>query len=210
MDLSEPALAVLSPGMASVLRVLAGANAPFTVRQLSRMAGLSAPSASDIVGRLRQHGVVLVEEAGPSQLCRLNRDHLLSDALVALVTARQTMFEFLRQEIAGWAMPSMHASLFGSAARGDGTTSSDLDILVVHEPLITPESQEQWEQQLHDSSQRLRAATGNPVSWFSVDSSDLHRARAAGEPIFAEWQADAVVLHGQPLSRLLVEVERGS
>ena len=59
----------------------------------------------------------------------------------------------------------MHASLFGSAARGDGNTNSDLDLLLVR-PKGEPE--EDWEEQKYTSGVRLRAKIGNHVSWFEI------------------------------------------
>jgi DNA-binding transcriptional ArsR family regulator len=81
-----------------------GADAAFTVRQVARVAGVSHNRAHQVILRLAEHGLVLTEEQGPSKLCRLNREHLAATAVVELVQLRARMLEFLRQEIAGWAV----------------------------------------------------------------------------------------------------------
>jgi DNA-binding transcriptional ArsR family regulator len=202
VDVSEPASVVLPPGTAAVLRALAGTDAAFTVRRVARVAGVSHNRAHQVILRLAEHGLVLTEEQGPSKLCRLNREHLAAAAVIELVQLRARMVELLRDELAGWAVAPEHASLFGSAARGDGDTSSDLDILVVR-PSRIREDDPAWAGQLVTSGQRIHAATGNHVAWFNVSRADLRRAVRAGELIVDEWRRDALRLVGNDLPALL-------
>ena len=106
MNVSEPSDLVMTRTTAAVLRVLAGADTAFTVRQAARLAGVSAPRALEIVDRAASRGLIVVEQAGRSKMCRLNRDHLAADAIIALVMLRQRMIEALIQEIGNWETPS--------------------------------------------------------------------------------------------------------
>jgi len=155
-----------------------------------------------VILRLAEHGLVLTEEQGPSKLCWLNREHLAAPASVALVQLRARMLEFLREEIASWAVTAEHASLFGSAARGGGDTSSDLDILAIR-PSGRREDDPAWAEQLVTSGQRIHAATGNHVAWFNISRADLRPAVRASEPIVVEWRRDALRLVGSDLRALL-------
>ena len=94
-------------------------------------------------------------------------------------------------------------SLFGSAARGDGHTRSDLDLLVVRTD--RKKDEEAWERQLYDSGERILAATGNQAAWFVTTPADLRRAVQVGEPIVGEWRRDVVHLAGRRLDPLLRE-----
>ena len=203
MDVGRPAAVVLPPGTEAVFRVLAGTDAALGVREVARVAGVSANRASQVLSQLADHGLVLVEEHGAGRLCRLNRAHLATDALVSLVELRSRMIGFLRQEVGLWTPPAVHASLFGSAARGDGDTSSDLDLLVVRAD--NRPDDEAWETQLYDSGERILAATGNRATWFLTSPADLRRAVQAGEPIIGEWRRDGVHLAGRRLEPLLRE-----
>jgi len=203
VDVGRPAAVVWPSGTEAVFRVLAGTDAALGVREVARVAGVSANRASQVLSGLIEHGVVLVEEHGAGRLCRLNRAHLATDALVALVDLRTRMMDFLRQEVRSWTPPALHASLFGSAARGDGDTGSDLDLLVVRAD-DRPDD-EAWEAQLYDSGERILAATGNRAAWFLTSPADLRRAVRAGEPIIGEWRRDGVHLAGRRLDVLLRE-----
>lgn len=200
MDVGRPGAVVLPAGTEAVLRALAGTDSPMGVRHVARVAGVSANRAGQVLSHLVEHGLVLVEEHGAGRLCRLNRSHLAADAVVALVDLRGRLVTFLRHEIASWARQAGHVSLFGSAARGDGDTRSDLDVLVVRD---NQADEEGWEEQLYDSGQRIFAATGNRVAWFTITMQDLGQAVSAGEPIVSEWERDGLHLAGQRLRTLL-------
>lgn len=193
---------VLAPGTAAVLRTLAGADTAFTIRQLARVAGVSHNRTHQVVHRLAEHGLVLTEQFGNAKLCRLNRDHLAADIVIQLTQLRAKIVELLRHEITGWQLQPDHASLFGSAARGDGDTSSDLDVLVVR-PAESTEDGTTWEEQLFAAGQRIHSATGNHVAWFDISIDDMRRSARAGQPLIDEWRQESIDLAGTKLRLLL-------
>lgn len=200
MNLSEPADLVMPRATAAVLRVLAGADTSFSVREAARIAGVSAPRALEIINHAEERGLVIVERAGQARMCRLNRQHLAADAIVALVTLRSQILERIRLEVESWELQPAHASLFGSVARGEGTSDSDLDVLVVRTDDVDGES---WERQLSTSGERLQLVLGNAVSWFDVSRADLRRAAAAQEGLVDHWRSDGVHLAGTALGDVL-------
>lgn len=205
MDLSEPASLAMPRGTAAVIRVLAGADDNFTIRELGRLSGVSHARAAQIVEMLARHGVVETEDRGRARLCRLNRHHLATPALEALVGLRGALSDHLRAEISSWHMQPRHASMFGSAARGDGGVESDIDILVVRRDDANHDL-ESWAEQLHSTAMGVRRATGNPLSWFDVSGHELRTAVAAHEPIVEQWRADSIHLGGLALSTLLKDI----
>lgn len=202
MDMGDPATMLLPPGTAAVLRVLSGTEAPFTVRQLARTSGVSHARAAELVNRLAPHGLVLVEELGTAKLCRFNHEHLLARSVADLVQARARLLDLLRHTMAGWEVPVLHASLFGSAARGDGNTGSDLDILVMR-PSPVEADDERWVDQLSRTGRQLHLRTGNRPAWLELSEADFVRAARAGEAIVGEWRRDGIHLAGEDLRRLL-------
>lgn len=205
MNVSDPASVVFTSGTSAVLRALAGSTTSVPVRQLARIANVSHTRANQIIRKLAAHGLVHIEEQGGAHLSRLNRQHLAADAVMALVRLRTTLLELLKQEIASWEVGPVHASLFGSAARGDGDTTSDLDILLV-EPSGRADDDTVWEEQLHATGERIRAATGNSVAWFPISLDDLRRALRANEPVVDEWRRDGLHLAGASLRSALRKV----
>lgn len=202
MDVAEPSTVVLAPTTAKVLRVLVGAGTDFTVRDLARLAGVSHTRARQVIDRLAAHGLVLVERSPSGHRCRFNPDHLAAPAVTQLVSLRRILLETLAGTIARWRLSPVHASLFGSAARADGDTSSDLDVLVVRPAEIAADDPE-WETQLTDSAEVLRRRTGSHVAWFVVDPHQLAKATAAGEPVVRDWSTDGIHLVGTRLAVLL-------
>ena len=205
MDLGRPAGLVIPAGTEAVLRVLAGNDAPLGVREIARLAQVSPNRASQVISDLADHGLVLVDERGVGRLCRLNRAHLAADPLLALVGLRARLLEFLRSDVESWSRRPTHVSLFGSAARGDGTTRSDLDMLVIRPDPRSDAEAEAWDQLLFDSGERVFTATGNRAAWLVISPAELRVAVRSREPIVAEWRRDSVHLAGRRLEPLLRE-----
>ena len=199
--MGRPAAVILPAGTEEVLRTLAGTDAALGVREVARIAGVSANRASQVLTHLIDHGLVLVEEHGAGRLCRLNRAHLAADALICLVDLRARMLAFLRDEVRSWRRRPLHVSLFGSAARGDGDTRSDLDLLVIR----SDDDDDVWDGQLFDSGERILASTGNRAAWFVTSPPGLRRAVRADEPILGAWRRDGVHLAGRRLEVLIRE-----
>ena len=203
MDLGRPAAIALPAGTESVLRVLAGTDQSLGVREVARLAGVSPNRASQVLADLADHGLVVVKDRGAGRLCRLNREHLAAEPLLALVGLRARLLDMLRSEVVAWPQRPVHVSLFGSAARGDGTTASDLDLLVVRANRASDDLDDEWDQQLYDSGERILAATGNRAAWLVITITDLERAVKIGEPIVDEWRRDGIHLAGRRLATLL-------
>lgn len=155
------------------------------------------------MNRLGDHGLLIVDAGPASHVVRLNRDHVATEPAIALANLRPRVLTRLRDEVAGWSLPAVHVSLFGSVARGDGTTQSDIDLLVVRRPLASVDDQEVWDDQLAQSADAIHRWTGNWASWFDITDEDLARLAEAREPIVREWQHDAVTLLGPRLLTLL-------
>lgn len=210
MDWREPAVAVMSHGTAAVLRALAGSDQAFSVRELARLANISPTRARQVVGRLTDHGLVTVDSQRGISLVRLNYDHIATKPSLELATLRARIFDLLRGEVERWQMPALHVSLFGSAARGDGSPTSDVDVLVVHANFDSLSEQDRWDDQLARSADEIFRWTGNWVGWFQVTSDELASMAANDEPIVAEWLRDAITLYGTPLSAMTRNVNERS
>lgn len=208
MDLSQPLTTLLSAADARALTVLAGTEAPLPGRRIAELADASHTSTQRALSRLTAQGVILVEPAGRANLYRLNRSHVLTPCIVDAVNATATVLRRLVDELNSWSIPCLHAALYGSVARGEAGPESDIDVLVVQPENLSAEDEATWDGQLADTEVLMHALTGNQLSWLATSVPDLHRAEAAGEPIFGSWQDEAVLLVGRPLSRLLHDTGR--
>jgi predicted nucleotidyltransferase len=203
MDVSRPYSAI-SPGLESdVLVVLAGTTRPLTGR---RVAGLVRHGSPDGVrkalDRLVAQGLVLREEAGRALMHTLNRRHLAAPAVEVLAAMRGEFLARLRDSLASWEPAPAHASLFGSAARADGDTASDIDLFLVR-PAAVSEDHPAWRAQLAQLAADVLAWTGNHAAVIEQQELDVPRLRRSGAPLVAELRRDGIDLAGAPLQELL-------
>lgn len=158
-----------------------------------------------VVDRLAEQGLLTLDTGPGAHLVRLNRDHLAAEPSIALASLRARALDRIREEVAGWTQPALHVSMFGSAARGDGSSSSDIDLLVAHRPFRSLSEQEEWDDQLARSSESIHQWTGNWAGWFQATDEEIGRMAVDGNPIVAEWRRDGVKIFGPSLDTLLRE-----
>ncbi len=203
VDVSRPYAAVCPTLDGDVLRVLAGTSLGLTGREVAVLAGRRSHSGVlNVLHRLSEHGLVTRVPLNRSYLFALNREHIAAGAVEALMNLRPELFERIRKTIAGWQIAAVHASVFGSAARGDGDTSSDIDLLVVrHTPIATDE--QLWQEQVDGLREQVEAWTGNRTTIVDISEPELAALGRQQRPIISEIRTDAIALYGADLTSLL-------
>lgn len=197
MDLAAPYSVVTAKSEGVVLKVLARTRAPLSGREVARLGGSPKTTVARALKRLVEHGLVEAREAGSGvvTLYTLNRDHLAADPVLSLLSLRQTFVQRLTNELEGWQARPYHASLFGSAARGDGNTKSDIDIFMVRPAEVDAETPS-WRGQLYDLQERVLRWTGNHAGIAEVSMEVLERLRHERPAVVAELERDAITLVG--------------
>jgi hypothetical protein len=193
-----------------VLAVLARAGRPMTVGDVAG----EMPRGSEVgvrrsLQRLTEQGIVRATEMGRNRVHELNREHVAADIAVLLAGLRLELWKRLRAHLGAWKPKPVYASVFGSAARGDGEAGSDIDILLVHAPFpgdsdprrrspalshqvagianqyltlqLTEREVARWHRQVDELHDRVRAWTGNPLQALEMSSLEWadHRRRAS-------------------------------
>jgi predicted nucleotidyltransferase len=203
MDLSRPWALIRSPIDMEVLLVLLGTTRPLTGREVARLvrAG-SQPAVNAALRRLAEEGLVRAEEAGNAYLHTFNHEHLGAQAVEMLAGIRRELERRLRAEIGEWEISPAHVSMFGSAARGDGDTRSDIDLFVVR-PADVPEDNPDWRDQLDRLSDHVHDWTGNRAALSEVSVAHVRRLRRDRPPVVEELRRDAITLAGPAPIELL-------
>ena len=204
MDVSKPFAALSGSVDVDVLVVLSGSTMPRSGRELARRAGRSNTGVQHVLDRLVGHGLVKREEAGRTFLYTLNRNHLLAPVVEQMAGAHAEFIQRLRDEIDHWRIAPFHASLFGSAARGDGDTESDIDLFVVRSAEVKSDDSV-WREQIDGLAYAVRGWTGNNVGIVEAGRGELSKLRRGRSPVVAELEKDAVDLAGTSLRALLAE-----
>ncbi|HEY6550723.1 MAG TPA: nucleotidyltransferase domain-containing protein [Solirubrobacterales bacterium] len=154
------------------------------------------------LNRLSEEGIVKREDAGNAILFSLNRSHLAAAPVERLVNLREELLDRLTHEFAAWTVQSVHASLFGSAARGDGSAESDIDIFVVRPARVKAEDPV-WRGQVERLATHLEDWTGNRASIADVSEADLPELSRRRPAIVPDLEADALRLAGPDVTTLL-------
>lgn len=156
----------------------------------------------DVLHRLSEHGLVTRVQLNRGYLFTLNRDHLAAEAVDLLMGLRIKLFESIKSEIADWETIPVHASVYGSTARGDGDTTSDIDLLIVRPDKVAREEQH-WQAQVDGLREQIEAWTGNRASVADISKTELTELRRQKRPIISELGTDAVAVFGSDLTTLL-------
>ena len=140
------------------------------------------PSVNASLRRLSEEGLVRAREAGRAYLYTLNREHLAAPAVELLADVRGGVERRLRDEIGTWQIAALDLSIFGSAARGDGDTASDIDVFVVRPRGVDVEDP-CWREQLNQPSRhetRLDRQSRRALGGFLTDLRRFAAPWAAG------------------------------
>jgi predicted nucleotidyltransferase len=116
--------------------------------------------------------------------------------VIELTSLRQRLFDGIRDEIQSWPIQPLHASVFGSAARGDGGMSSDVDLLIVHEFSAVEGPPHTWVDQITELADRVLRWSGNHLQAYELSSVGFLQHVQAGEPIVKDWRRDAITVSG--------------
>jgi predicted nucleotidyltransferase len=150
-------------------------------------------------------GIVSADEHPNATLYLLNRDHVAADAVVALTRLRSMIIDRITEALSRWSPEPLHASLFGSFARGEATTTSDIDILVVIGPADAAD-QDARAAQIDQLSADVLRWTGNRGHIVDPTLDILATMIAADDPLLTSWRADHIHLKGTRLLDLLRSV----
>lgn len=205
MDVARPYTAVSPTVDGDVLHVLAGTNMALTGRQIALLTGRTSHSGVlASLNRLTEHGLVTRVELNRAYLFALNRDHLAAPAVEILAGMRVKLIDTIRDELAEWAVPPVYAWLFGSTARGDGDTASDIDVLLIYPDDIDEEDPAAWRQWVDALKDKIERWTGNRASIFEKSESELARLVGEDAPIVSALRSDAIALAGEQSSMLAI------
>jgi predicted nucleotidyltransferase len=225
VDLSDPTSAVTATLDGPVLAVLAHAGKPLTVGEVTAQ----MPRGSEVgvrrsLARLVGQGIVRATEMGRNRVHELNRDHVAAPIAVQLGSLRLEVWRRLRAKLGSWRIKPLYASAFGSAARGDGDSQSDIDLLLVHAPFpgewdprrrsatlghqlaglaaelttlqLTEKDVTRWRRQIDQLHHEVRSWTGNPLQVVDMSGYEWGDQKRRRTSLYAEISRDGIQVAG--------------
>lgn len=200
MDISSPLRSLVPSLDSAVLAVLAETESGLGVTQISRLSGRgSRPGHQLVLDRLVEHGLVLADPTNKGFTYRLNRKHLLAPAIMVAVNARRELLRRLGTAVGDMNPKPIHASVFGSFARREGTEHSDIDLFLV----MPDDSESGWDEALRTLEDLVLGWTGNRLETLIFSPRHLSTVVAAGEPVIDSLRDEALTLHGPEVEDLL-------
>lgn len=197
MDLGAPVLDVAPAVRGALLQALARLEQPVTRRQLASAAGVAPGNASAVIEELIRAGLVSETAAGRSSMVVLNRSHLAAGPLLALAGLRGELIRRLRERLSAWP-DLLGAWLFGSVARGDADSESDIDLLIVADDLRSTELHDRLAQVHAD----VRSWTGNDLQLVEHSQTSWRKLVRAKNPLVEQIRLDGIALAGDTASLL--------
>ena len=197
MDVSNPIADVVPSAHGPVLAVLASTSTPLTGRAIAELTHprVSQPRVARILAELVDAGLVDRTPAGAASLFALNRDHVAAAAVEALASLRQQLWSRVAEHAGGWPNPPEGVVIFGSAARGHGGATSDIDLLVIR-PADVDTDDADWDGNVTDLAARVTRWSGNPCEILDRSGEELQAMAAAGERLLREIRRDGRAIVG--------------
>lgn len=204
MNVAQPYLALLQPVRAATLLALRRTVAPMTGREVARRAGVSQPAVQEALKHFVEHGLVRSQPAGAANLYSLNEEHLLVAALNEVFGVRAELVGRMAGAIGHWEVPPLHVSLFGSMARADGDTQSDIDVLVLRPEFADEQGQLVWHGQLDTLVHEVKQWTGNRTAVVELSPEELQTMNRAKHRLIHEIRRDGIRVCGDSLDKILL------
>lgn len=205
MDVARPISTVI-PGLAGpILHVLARTERPLTGSAIAALIGHHDASRAGVNKALKSlitGGLVQCQPAGRANLYTLNRQHLAAPAIIALSDLRSALIERIRVLVESWSLQPEAAWMFGSAARGDGDASSDIDVLLVRSDRIDPDNAT-WAAQAAALVEHIHLLTGNRCELLEYSAGELTALARRRDPIIDSLRNDAITIVGPPVRALV-------
>ena len=202
MDLANPLRSIAPTVEADVLKVLAQTHAELTGMTVERLAGRSHAQVREVLRRLSAEGIVDATRVGNAVQYRLNREHVLADAVVSAATAALTVEDRLSTFLGTKESPPVSVVVFGSFARRDGNSESDVDVLVIR-PDDTDPDDPSWGEARTDMARHLERWTGNPCQVIDLTVSEIRDVDAQQESLAEALRVEGRTVFGTGLTELL-------
>lgn len=203
MNLSHPEFDAFGENEGRILRRLSVLAEGATGRRVHELAGVaSLRTTQTILERFTNIGLVDMRPVGSANVYSLNRGHALWEP-IQKVLALPAVVEAQIAEIVSGAFGEglVGAALYGSFARGEADSDSDIDVLIVH---ADDDLVRDFVDAIDASSERIRVLTGNDAQLLPVSLSELRDLVLHDDPLVGSLRADArSLVDGFELGKIL-------
>lgn len=207
MDLTSPISSVVPSAHGPVLAVLARTTEPLSGRRVAALTDgrVGQWRTNEVLRALADAGIVLREHRPPANLYRLNRDHVAAPGIIALAEQWTTLIGRIREDFQEWTEAPLAACMFGPAARGQASSSSDIDILLVRTDggSTSDGPQGTWFTCVEQLREKVWIWSGNSTEIVELSGAELGDAVTRDDRLIHDLRQDAIPLAGHDIRSLL-------
>ncbi len=186
----------------AAIRALFDSKVGVSGSAVAKRAGMGLLAVQKALADLERLGIVTVERGSVEHRYRLNFNHyLIRHGLQALYEAERGMLKALARELGSLLEGRVAtAGLFGSFARGNATTGSDIDLLIVVETL---KDRERVSEMLSDKLSEITERYGLPLQPVIFERRRLTGGGRGVRDLLEAAEADWEPVAGEDFSRYL-------
>lgn len=179
----------------SVLRVLHGVAVPLNASQLARRTRLSWTAASTVLDELAEMGVINSSSAGRANIHSLNRENVyVTDLIDPLFAAEERIPDRMLADLTGtFESQAVAMVVFGSYARGEQVTESDVDVVIV---AADTKAKDLVEETVDGYQAHFLSRYGAPLSAIVYDTREASALPKTAQSFAAHLADDALVVFG--------------
>lgn len=180
----------------------------FYTRELARLAKVSTSTASTECRKLAMEGMLAAKSEGREKSYRLNLSNPIARKLSELFETERREEFYRKNRRLAWSLQDFTKRafdllpqiqfivLFGSAARGQSTRTSDIDLLAAL-PTVEQEAFNQLMKSVDGLAAEVRARFGFPLSVVSMTMKDFETALLERKRIGQDILREGIVLFGE-------------
>lgn len=194
-------------GNVRALRALFAHGAPLSAAQIARDSGMTPQGVRRVLDALAGQGLVEVLGEPRAQLFSIRSQHPFAEPLARLFAEERARWEALLAALTAairQCRPVKAAWYYGSVARGEDVSGSDLDVAVVAADAALERAVDTVRKALRPVEARQHVG----CSVVGLSESDVVRLSARGDPWWRELVRDAKVLFGRRPEEVLRQARR--
>lgn len=190
----------------AALRLLCNGSAGWTGRQLAKQLNISPTTASKCLNELAREGILIVRGAGRAYLYSLNeRSYTVKNILIPFFQKEKNIFgaitALIKRSLLKTGVRINSALIFGSIAKKEETSRSDIDLLVVVNALS---DKKKVEGSIHRLSEAIAQNFQTVISPYILTENQLKKKYKENSPLINEILKSYILLTGKSPERIIV------
>ena len=189
-----------------VLRILCERDIGWTGRKLAKELKVSPTTANKFLKGLVEDGIIIAKNAGRAYLYSINQDNYVVRSILKPFFEKEkdaydNILSLIKRSLSGCGAKILSAAIFGSIARKEEVSGSDIDLVVIIENLKDKKS---VERSLNDIARIMAQRFQTVISPCIVTCHQFRKKYMTKEALVVEILKSYILVYGKPIERIIV------